>query len=357
MNKIRLFLFCTLMLNNLMLNKMLSAANFNLNGTTGTSIYVDTQYTFTGNYAKGFVCLNAGFNVLANAYVSLGVLQPVSGNINLNGNGAIVLTGDLTLGSNIVIQNGGVIYGQDNTIFLNGDLTIPAGMGFYIASNTTIDGQGHDIIFEDGAYLWIDGPAGTTLTLRNCVLHGFTNYSGVYSGYGSIGFGSNANQKLVLNEVVLHLAGDYNFSGGLLDIQNFVNITGTTYNFIYNSEYEYTIKSDATLVIDNRTLFTHEPIITGQAPAPNTTAQLLVMEDKSSKLFLNGCTLSLPLSQGLVLTNGNLLVDHKTNVYGNGAVNGLALGNSCSENDLLIDIMPGATFEIQETTLHYNNLN
>jgi hypothetical protein len=182
------------------------------------------------------------------------------------------------------------------------------------------------------------------------------------AGYGSIGFGSNTNQKLILNEVVAHMAGDYTFVGGLLDFKNFVNLTGTTYNFIYNSEYPLTIKSDSTLFIDNRTFFTYQPILTGQAGAPNANAKLLIMEDKSSKLFLNGCTLYLPLQQGLILTNGNLIVDHKTNIYGNGAIStsyayGLAFGNGNSENDLLIDIMPGATFEIQETTLHYNNSN
>ena len=344
-----------------MLNKMLNATS--LDGTTGASIYKDTQHVFSnGDFAKGFVCLKGGFSVPAGASASLDVLKPISGNINLNDTGKMILTGDLIFGPNVKIQKGGKIDARNSTIFLNYDLTIPANTGFTITSDTVIDGQGHEIIFgdgNDGGYIWIDGPVGTTLTIRNCIITGLKNYT---AGYGSIGFGSNTNQKLILNEVVAHMAGDYTFVGGLLDFKNFVNLTGTTYNFIYNSEYPLTIKSDSTLFIDNRTFFTYQPILTGQAGAPNANAKLLIMEDKSSKLFLNGCTLYLPLQQGLILTNGNLIVDHKTNIYGNGAIStsyayGLAFGNGNSENDLLIDIMPGATFEIQETTLHYNNSN
>lgn len=355
MNKFRFFLFCTLIINNLALNKILSAAN--LDGTTGTSIYQSTQYNFAaGDFAKGFVCLNGGFSISAGAGVSLGVLQPVSGNINLNSTGGIVLTGDLTLGSKVTIQNGGKIYGQGNTIFLNGDLTIPAGTGFEIASDTVIDGQGHEIIFEDadsGGYIWINGPDGTTLTIRNCIIKGFKNYT---DDYGSIVFGDSDNQKLVFNEVDLHLTGNYNFSGGMLDIKNYVNITGNTYKFIDNSEYEITIKSDSTLFIDTRTSFTYNPIANKKKPTKGFFAKLFIMEDKSSRLFLNGCTLELPQKEGLNLTNGHVLVDHKTIIYGN-YTNGMTFGNGKEANDLLVDIMPGATFEMQQTTLRYNNSN
>jgi hypothetical protein len=310
---------------------------------SGLTLYESTQYAFSaGNYAKGFVALTGGFSVPAGGVVEFGVLQPVSGNINLNGTGGIKLTGDLTLGSNVVIQNVGLIDGQNYTIFLNGDLTIPAGMGFEILSNTVIDGQGHDIIFENGAYLWINGSAGTTLTLRNCTLHGLTA--------GSIYFGSSINQTLVLNEVEVHLTGNYNFSGGNLVIQNFVGMAGPGGGFTYNSIYPLTINPDSTLFLDTRTFFTYY-----------SSANLFVLEDSSSQLYLNGCTFSLPLANGLILTKGHLIIDDKTIINGNGATsspkNGLYFGDGTAANDLLVDIMPGAIFEADQITLHYNNVN
>jgi hypothetical protein len=309
MKKIRLLLLWALLFNNLMFNNILGAGN--LDGTTKAPIYKGTK--------------------------------------------------DLGWDSNVKIKKD-VKNVRSSTIFLSYDLTIPAGTGLPITSDTVIDGQGHEIIFTDassGGYILINGPAGTTLTIRNCIIKGLKNYS---AGYSSIGFGNNENQKLVLNDVRLNLAGNYNFSGGMLDIKNFVKLTGTTYYFVYNSEYELTIKSDSTFFIDTRTFFTYDPALKKKKPTKGMLARLIVMEDISSRLFLNGCTLYLPLKEGLILTNGHLLIDHKTVVYGNGFVcgdyaYGMALGNGKEINDLLVDIMPGATLQIQETTLHYNNSN
>ena len=334
-----------------------------LNGTTGTSIYQSALYAFAnGDFAKGFVCLNSGFSVPVGGTVTMNMLNPISGTINLNGTGGISLDGDITLGSNITIQNGGFIDGQDNTIFLNGDLTIPAGTGFEITSNTVIDGQGHDIVFQDGsagAYFWINGPVGTTLTLRNCAIKGLKNYSG---GYGSFVFGTSDDQKLVLNGVNLYMAGNYNFSGGYLDVKNKVSLFGINYYFAYNSEYALTIKPDSTLFIDMRTVFTYDPEIKQKHPTNGMVARLVVMEDRSSQLYLNGCTIYLPLTEGLVLTKGHLIVDHKTIVYGNGVVcgnysYGMAFGDGKAANDLMVDIMPGADLQVYEGTLHYGNSN
>jgi len=363
MKKFRLLLFCALMFNNLMLNKMLSAAN--LDRTTKTPVSQNTQYKYyDGDLAKCFVLTDKN-SVPAGTTVSIGSKESSSHDINKNKTEKTIPTENLNLGSNVKIQNGGKsgtrlpppIY-----VYLNLDLIIPASTGITTTCDTVIDGQGHEIIFGDGnagGFIFINGPVGTTLTLRNCIITGLKNYP---AGYGSIVFGNNDDQKLVLNQVCVHLAGNYNFSGGMLDIKNFVSLIGTTYYFAYNSEYELTIKADSTLFIDTRTNFTYDPIIKKKKPTKGMFAKLIVMENISSRLFLNGCTIYLPLKEGLILTNGHLIVDHKTIVYGNGFIcgeyaYGMALGNGKTANDLLVDIMPGANFEIQETTLHYNNSN
>lgn len=327
------------------------------------STFQTSSYAFSdGDYAKGFVWLNGGFSVPANGTITINLPTPISGPINLNDSGKVTLDGNLTLGPNVTIQKGGVINARSSTIYLNADLTIPAGTFIEFTSDTVIDGIGHDIIFEDGTnggYFKINGAAGTTLTVRNCHIRGLKNYDG---GYGSFVFGTSPDQKLVLNEVVVHMSGNYNFSGGALDIKNSVSLIGTKYYFADNSEYEITIKKDSEFFIDTRTIFTYDPKIKQKHPTKGMLAKLIVMEDVSSRLFLNGCTLYLPLTEGLVLTNGHLIIDHKTIVYGNGAICGnysfgLAVGNSKALNDLTIDIMPGADFQVNEATLHINNSN
>jgi hypothetical protein len=245
---------------------------------------------------------------------------------------------------------------------LTADLTIPAGAVITIPADTEIDGYNHEIVFQDGApggRIVIAGPAGTALTFRNCIIRGLKNYS---DGTSSIAFSGASEQKLVLNNSIVHLAGNYNFNDGFLDIKNSVRLQGCGSYFVYNSQDELTIKADSELFIDTRTQFTYDPLLKHKKPSGYSLAKLIVMEDCSSRLFLNGCTLYLPLGEGLVLTKGHLLVDHKTIVYGNGAVcgsfsYGMAFGNIKEGNDLLVDIMPGADLQFIDTTLHYNNLN
>jgi hypothetical protein len=331
------------MFNTLVFNKILNATG--VNGTTKTPIYKNTKHVFSNDdLAKCLIRTDRGFSIPSKTTISIGNQEPISGNINSGKNIPKV-------GTRLPVIT-----------YLWDDLIIPENTGITITGDTIIDGLGHEIIFGDGnagGYILINGPVGTTLTLRNCIIRGLKNYT---AGYGSIEFGDNEDQKLVLNQVYLHLAGNYNFSGGMLDIKNTVNLTGTTYYFAYNSEYELTIKADSTFFIDTRTYFTYDPAIKKKTPTKGMFAKLIVMEDISSRLFLNGCTLYLPLKEGLILTNGHLIVDHKTIVYGNGFIcgdyaYGMAFGNGKEANNLLVDIMPGATFEVQEMTLHYNNAN
>lgn len=359
MDKIRMRFF--IMLFCFLYGNFLSAVS--LDTTKESSrIYKNELYAFAnGDYAKGDICLNAGFSVPAHGKVKLGLTNPISGPINLNNSGEMILDGDLTL-AKVELKKGGVIKGRSGSIFLDYDLTIPAGSSLTISSDTVIDGRNHEIIFEDGApggRMIIAGPTGTTLTLRNCIVRGLKNYS---DGTSSIYFYGNEGQKLILNSDVVHLAGNYNFNDGFLDIKNSVKLLGYGYYFAYNSENELTIKSNSEFFIDTRTVFTYDPVLKHKKPSGVSLAKLLVMEDFTSRLFLNGCTLYLPLCEGLVLTKGHLLVDHKTIVYGNGATcgsyaYGMALGSGKQGDDLLIDIMPGADLQILDSTLHYNNIN
>lgn len=304
-----------------------------------------------GTLAKGFVRFDDGFSVAAGSSVTLNIIPAVKGAINLNATGKVILDGDLFLASNVTLPQGGVLDGQGNVVFFQGNLTIPRGKRLKITGNTVIDGQGHELIFEDesgstaGGALLIDGQAETSLTLRNIIVKGLKNYT---SGR-AIRFGSAENQQLILENAVMHLAGNYSVAGGALTICNDVMFTGA-HTFYYRSSYDCTIEKYATLMLDMDVVFRYTP--------EDKEKNHVVMLDRTSKMYLNGCTINTPHNQGLVLTKGHIIVDHKTRVDGNNAVrdaHGVTLGDGTEANDILVDIMPGASLEVIEGILSYNN--
>lgn len=327
------------------------ASSVSLDGTTGVSIYQAASYPFANtDFARGFVRLNGGFSVPAASTVNFNVLMPVAGPINLNSSGQITFEGDLALASNATLVTGGILDGQGFSFFLNGDFTIPAGQTLACSSNTVIDGQGHELILASGTpggQILING-SGTTLTLRNMILRGLKEYG---SGNRGIKFGVNPNQTLILENVEIHLAGHYVFTGGSLGIQGFTSLQGWN-TFEYQASHNCTIQQDSTLFIDMHTGFSYKP--------SDLNDQHLVMTDSTSRLFLNGCTLSVPPSTGLFLTKGHLIVDHNTTFFGSGAsqiLEGIVFGDGVTSDDLNIDIMPAGNINLNSAFLTYANQN
>jgi hypothetical protein len=326
-----------------------------LDGTT-TLKYQAANYPFAnGDFARGFVRLNAGFSVPAGATVNFNILTPVAGPINLNNTGQIRLEGDLTLTSSVKLSNGGKIAGQGNTIFLGGDLIVPAGKTLEFTSSTVIDGQGHMLMLSTGSRLYVNGPAGTKLTLRNMSLHGVCDYNGI----PSIDF-ANANQNLTLISMKMFLLKDFSLWSGTLDIYDNVEIYGyydpTLYPalqpmlFVYYSPKDIVIHSKATLYLDMTVGFFYTPL-----DGSNDHFKFIA---PSSRLFLNGCALFTPEDIGLKLLKGHLIVDHKTTLQSDGRdVVAFHIGNQVPTQDAVIDILPGAQLELEDAFLSYRNKN
>jgi|GEM_PF-2915530 hypothetical protein len=322
----------------------------NLDGTGGTSIFQTDQYTFSdGDDASGFVCLNGGFSIPQDSAVTFNLVSPVAGSVALNTSGKMTLNGDITLASGVTLSSGGQIDGQGHVIFLDGDITIPAGEVIKIKSNTVIDGQGHVITLEDGTpggKIIIDGDSGVTLTMRNVRLVGLKKYQ---DASAAISFGEEADQKLIFNDAHVTLTEDYDFTGGKLEITNTVIWDGNFY-FIYKSNFDCTINKNSTLFLDMNTVFAYYP--------SDKKKTHLKFSDGTSRLFLNGCVIYVPLNYGLQLTKGHLIVDHKTTVWCDGEDKdgyGLILGTGKKTGDLHIDIRPGANLYIEDGIVHYDN--
>lgn len=124
----------------------------NLDGTNGTSIYLGSNYTFTNReLAKGYVRFADGFTLPAGGRIFLRVHEPVHGNIDLNG-GILVLQDDLNLGSGVTLTGtGGVIIGNNKTIYLGSDLLITTSINLALSTEdnyVNFDGRGHTIKFS-----------------------------------------------------------------------------------------------------------------------------------------------------------------------------------------------------------------
>lgn len=323
----------------------------NLDGTTGTSLFQSDQVAFSaGGSARGFVVFMAGFTVPEDATVSLNVLTPVQGAIDLNTTGKITLEGDLWLGSQVNFSNGGLIDGQGHCIFLQGPLTLASDQVLTFVSDTVIDGQGHDLILEEGdatgAQLIIDGEEGTCVTFRNINIKGVSDWD---EDVRSIVFGDADSQKIVLENATINLVGDYSFDAGALDINDTVVITGP-YTFNFLAAYDCTITRMATLCLDPGLTFKYDP--------SDRSKVHLVMEDATSNLFLNTCNLETDEKRGVTFTNGHIIVDGRVVCTGGTKESkklGFAFGNGTYAQDVVIDLMPAASLEAVNGLITYKN--
>ncbi|MFH0898112.1 MAG: hypothetical protein V1855_00875 [bacterium] len=309
---------------------------------------VNELHTFAdGDSAIGFVRFAKGFT--AQGDMALGVLFPVDGPITLSDTGVVTLQGNLTLDPDATFPNGGIFTcDRTQTIFLNGNLTIPQDKTLTCTGCVIIDGQGHQLKFEQGAKLVIDGDPNTKVRLRNIQIKGLQDYT--RSGH-TIEFGSAINQTLTLDNVNLILSDNFTFDGGLLRIKNVVSIQGEYCIFRYRAPYHCKILKDSTLFIDIISGFLYSP----SDGKPNH----IVMKDVTSRLFLNGAIFAASGQTGCILKTGHMILDHNVifrNINKTTKDYGIIFGTGTEEEDLEIDILPGASIDIAEGFLTYRNV-
>ncbi len=299
-----------------------------------------------GESATGFVRFAQGFAATGN--VALDILFPIDGPITMGDDSVITLNNNLTLEPDVTFSNG-VTFSSDkmHTIFLKGNLIIPEGKILKITEDMIIDGQGHQIKFEEDAQCIIDGPEETKVRFRNITLKGLQNND---KGVGTIHFGKKANQTLTLDNVDVLLSGDFTFDGGILRIKNMVSIKGEYLIFQFRAPYDCRILGDSTLFIDLITGFYYNP--------SDGKRNHIYFKDITSQLFLNGCFMYVSGLVGCILKRGHLVVDYNV-VFSNGFTtdsdHGFIFGNGKAESDLEIDIYPGASIDVSHGFLSYRN--
>lgn len=161
---------------------------------------------------------------------------------------------------------------------------------------------------------------------------------------------SGPDAHLIFKGSTLHLSSDYIFSVGSMRFVEENIITGTT-AFVYTSTGYSMISGNATLVFDKGLTFSYAPA--------SSDRDLIALQDVTSRLFFDGCSVVSSVT-GMRLTRGTLCIDHNNFLYNNGAFSasqGFAFGNGISDEDLNIQIMPGASLEVVSGFLDYANVD
>ncbi len=281
----------------LLINNHLDArAGSMIADTDNALIYEGEHHTFhNGNLVKGFVRINNGFTLDYYCTLTLDTFITVSGGIELQNTGKVVLLDSLRLDPTVTFSpSGGQIDGKGNTIFLEGGLSLPDNCIINIVGDTIIDGNGGELNLGKWSQISID--SNVTLTLKNMTLsNSYTTYTVTPIRPAAI------NSQLALDKVNVKLADDFDFDNGQLFIHNDVVFTGT-YKFKYNSVQHSRITSNSCLYFDEGITFEYYP--------SGATNNLIEFEDRSSCLYLNGCDL-ITTHTGIKLTTGRLLLDGK----------------------------------------------
>ncbi len=285
--------------------QLLSGANVSVDGIVNYD-NVNSTSIFSNNNAS-FVLKNSNSEIRINPATMLGWRDSSIVN-NVSGIGL----GDYNLKQYDYSTNNIITYAEVNNSMQYINWNIPANTIVHIQNNILMDGYGGTINLGANSEIFVDD--NVTLTLRNVVISNTENFVGNPAIYLS----SNRS-KLVLDNSTLNMIGDFNFSHGQLFVNNDVKFTGTS-AFIYTSPMPSFITSGGRLFFDTGTTFSVAPATFTDCPysvkSTYTTNNFIWMADKTSKLYLNGCSFLTTLT-GCRLRTGSLFFDNRVTMRSN----------------------------------------
>lgn len=317
---------------------------------TSSLVYQSTQYLFADtDTVTGFVHLAAGCSIPDSATVTFNTPTLQRGEFNCSESGVVQLADNLHLDAGVTFPEGVTIDGQDKTVFLYGNLEVPAAKKIKIISNTTIDGLGHTVNLagELSAIMSrfsVEAASGSFLRLRNMTITGVKDAADGINGR-PFTFSSTEGQRIIFENVRIVMTDDTTYKGGALVINGSVIIEGQK-RFVYESSQNIRIGEDASLAFDLGTSFEYMP--------DDEKGTHLKFVNKNSKLVLNGATLFAPLSTGLVFERGNLVVDHRSTLRQNASSEdqlvrpnkGFTVGSATEDKDFSIWVAPAAVIDV-----------
>ncbi|MFH1831658.1 MAG: hypothetical protein ABH827_02530 [bacterium] len=283
--------------------------------------YTPIQWLFpNGGMATGDVQFKNGLSLGRSQNLDLDISSPIDGPINLEYSSTLNLNSDLYFGSNVSLTSSqSIMSGNGHTIYLGNNLTTIDSTVLHISSDTAIDGQNHTLTMGRWSQILVD--TNVTLTLRNITINNIINNQ----GFPIIKCAAQTS-KLALDNVELYPVNDFYFNQGQLYIHNDVIFTGTS-QFVYRSAQSsfiapysmLTFEPNTTFYYDTSSTYTPNPIginLSASNKIYPRNNQLINMQDTTSALYLDGCTLHVSHT-GLRLTKGQLFFDNNVTLKNN----------------------------------------
>lgn len=307
--------------------------------------------TGTGNFLGGAGDINLPIIFLnSSAQLSWALTGQLNTNISMNGGNLSLIT-NLNMGHDVVLSGTSRVDMNNKNVNL-GDTTVnwtnPAlwdgstGVINLTAaaalSNTwtfsglcILDGNGNTLDIENGN---IVVEQGSRLEFRNIVVK---NISG-----NKIRALDNAS-IINLNNVTWQFDGNYSFSTGCLDFDNFVEFQGSS-TFIFQSSRPITIHDASQLTLDFNFTFSYD----------TSSPDLFKFATANSLLILDNATL-FANDQGLNLTHGAIRIAGNSIIASDSFV---ALGDCFTgTNDFMTTVLANGQLEIASGSLDYKNVN
>ena len=201
--------------------------------------------------------------------------------------------------------------------------------------NCSLNGDGGKFLLNQNGKLKIEAEG--QLILRNFELIGLSDNNLTCL---------NDNSSLILQNCRLTLTSDFTFGTGSILFSQDVVISGTN-KFIYSSSMASTIDSHSILYVGPGVTFSYAPSIASRS--------LIYMQDDTSCLYLDGCTLS-STPTGIRLTSGCLFMDNAVSLRGQGSSisESICFGNGIETNDLNVQVLSGAEVNIHGLLMNEN---
>jgi hypothetical protein len=294
-----------------------------------------------------------------NLYLSPLHIMNITHSTTINGQGfSINLTGSFS--NQIIIAPGLTVY-MTNMTFFN------------FSENAFSIGNNAHLIFGNGTDLKLDPPQQITTTLT---FSGNTWFSGVGNALELLPGGNlivspgghltlhdmnifglcahnircqGNTSSIIFKNTNMYLSSNYSFTSGRIRFEEDVIISGTNVFEYRPTHINSGIASNSTLYLDTGITFSYAP--------DSANRDLLGMTDKTSRLYLNGCTLK-STTTGMRLTKGMLFVDYTNNIVNDGASSlseGFCLGNGNEADNIDVHVLSGGSLTIASGIFDYRN--
>jgi 6-phosphogluconolactonase (cycloisomerase 2 family) len=314
-----------------------------LDGTTTPTIVDKWVPAIKGQIAQGFVQIRDGIFLSSTITNSIDINNRLDGVISLGNGGTLALIRDLTFGGTSIAVSSGIITTTNNgqKLILTQNQIIPVGVSLTTSGNLIITSNKNSIDLDTSATLRIR--TGNKLTLQNTSLLNIAGTKLVME---------HSTSKLALDSSDLLLSGNYTFSQGSMSIQGACSIkTTSSIDTLFSFSGHY-------LFIAKNSSLTIGPGVTFQYNPGSGIREGICLEDMSSQLILNNATLRNNNLIGMILHNGNLVIQGTSIVEGTSTdtKQALILGGSADfwgDCRLLID--PDAKLSIKRSGIAYRN--